>query len=231
MRGRIGITSSNLRFPFVTGGTVTADATYYYRTFTENGTLGVSLAPISVDIFAIGGGGGGGAGSYQQNYDGQWLSYGGNGGNAGSYVLTSGTSLTTGGSYDIVIGSGGAPGTGVYYGPNGGNPGYGGSATTITSLSISAAGGVFRQYGAGTGAGGAPSGTTGGPGISGFGTTYGVGGNGGGTYLNYYLYSIAGANAGPNGGGGGGGGVGNAVGGSGTRGIVVVRYLRSAVGG
>lgn len=232
MRGRTGIVSSGRVHPVVTGGTLTSDATYYYRTFTANGTLAVSLAPLSTDIFAIGGGGGGGAGSYQQNFDGAYISYGGSGGAGGTYVLTSGTSLATGGSYDVVIGSGGYAGSSVYYGPNGGTPGGAGSATTITSLSISAAGGVYNQYNAGPGAGGPPSGTTGGPGITAFGTTYGVGGNGGENYYSYSsVYSSAGTNAGPNGGGGGGGGIGIANGGAGTRGIVVVRYLRSAVGG
>jgi hypothetical protein len=36
--------------PVVTGGTLGSDATYFYRTFTGNGTLGVSGTSIAVDI-------------------------------------------------------------------------------------------------------------------------------------------------------------------------------------
>jgi hypothetical protein len=46
--------------PTVTGGTLSSDATYFYRTFTSNGTLTVSNLSLTADILVIGGGGGGG---------------------------------------------------------------------------------------------------------------------------------------------------------------------------
>lgn len=46
--------------PVVTGGTLTSDATYYYRTFTSAGDLVVSGASLNVEYLVIGAGGGGG---------------------------------------------------------------------------------------------------------------------------------------------------------------------------
>ena len=46
--------------PTVTGGTLTSDATYYYRAFTANGTLSVTGGTLSCDLLVIAGGGGGG---------------------------------------------------------------------------------------------------------------------------------------------------------------------------
>ena len=43
----------------VTGGTLTSDATYYYRTFTSNGTLAISgIGTLSCDLLIIAGGAG-----------------------------------------------------------------------------------------------------------------------------------------------------------------------------
>jgi hypothetical protein len=75
------------------GGTLTSDATYYYRTFTGNGTLTVP-ASLSADILMVAGGGGGGS------------SFGGGGG-AGGVLATSSYSISAG-SYTITVG-GGAP--------------------------------------------------------------------------------------------------------------------------
>ena len=58
------IASARLGKPVVTGGTLTSDATFFYRTFTGNGTLGVTGLEITADILVIAGGGsGGGAGA------------------------------------------------------------------------------------------------------------------------------------------------------------------------
>ena len=48
-------------FPQTTGGTLSSDSTYYYRTFIASGTLSVSGNLSSVDILSIAGGGAGGA--------------------------------------------------------------------------------------------------------------------------------------------------------------------------
>lgn len=47
-------------FPIVTGGTLTSDATYYYRKFTSNGSLTVQNGSVALDIILLGGGSGGG---------------------------------------------------------------------------------------------------------------------------------------------------------------------------
>ena len=47
-------------FPVVSGGTLASDATYYYRTFTANGTLEVSAKAVNFDVLVISGAGGGG---------------------------------------------------------------------------------------------------------------------------------------------------------------------------
>ena len=44
----------------VTGGTLSSDATYYYRAFTANGTFGVSGGSLLADVLVIAGGGGSG---------------------------------------------------------------------------------------------------------------------------------------------------------------------------
>ena len=48
--------------PTVTGGTLTSDATYYYRTFTSSSNLGVTGGTLTADCMVIAGGGAGGAG-------------------------------------------------------------------------------------------------------------------------------------------------------------------------
>ena len=48
------------RYPLVTGGTLTSDATYYYRTFTDStqlGQLSISRAPLTFDYVVVGAGG------------------------------------------------------------------------------------------------------------------------------------------------------------------------------
>jgi hypothetical protein len=82
-----------LPYTSVSGGTLTSDATYYYRTFTSNGTLGIP-ATLTADVLMVAGGGGGGS------------SFGGGGG-AGGVLATSSYSISAG-SYTIAVG-GGAP--------------------------------------------------------------------------------------------------------------------------
>ena len=93
--------------PVVTGGTLTSDATYYYRTFTSNGTLGVSGGVLSCDVMVVSGGGGGGSNRYS------------GGGGAGGLKLHTALSLST--NENVGIGGGGAGGSG-----GGANPGSAG---------------------------------------------------------------------------------------------------------
>jgi len=82
----------------VTGGVVTADSTYYYRTFTGNGTLSVTGGPgLTADVLAIAGGGGGG---YTAD-----RTAGGGGGGGVLYAANQTISSTA----NITIGAGGTP--------------------------------------------------------------------------------------------------------------------------
>jgi hypothetical protein len=103
----------------VTGGTLTSDSTYYYRTFTGNGTLLVENAGLAVDILVIAGGGSGGAGT-------------GGGGGAGGLINISGYPLTAS-SYTVTIGAGGTNDS-VDIGTSGVNTTVSNGARTLTAL-------------------------------------------------------------------------------------------------
>ena len=239
----------------VSGGSLSSDDAYYYRTFTGNGSLTVT-GSLKCDVL-IGAGGGGGAG--------------GSGG--GSY--TSGYIATTG-SYPFVIGAAGNNSTGIGItayaggssgatstspgnaGGSGGGGGYsnatnqvnvGGAATRASggTITYGNAGGTSQAtiYFTGSGGGGGWGGAGGQNGNAGEGTSLvGVGGCGGeglSTYSNWG--TAAGIGELYNGlryfGGGGGGssqsgcgngkGVGANTSGYGSSGFVMVRYLKSAV--
>lgn len=140
----------------VQGGTVTSDATYYYRTFTANETLSVTGRTLTVDYIIVGGGGGAGI-------DSTTLSGGfATGGGAGGGVIY-GSSLNLLGNYPIVIGAGGA--ANATKGDNSSafsltavGGGCGASASTFPPpLS-----GAFVPYSGGSGGGGNGSGPGGG---------------------------------------------------------------------
>ena len=178
--------SSTPSFPSVSGGTLTSDSTYYYRSFTTNDTLSVSIGSVSMDYILVGGGGGSGGGGDSGYFSG--------GGGAGGFL--SGTTSLAVASYPVIIGSGGAGGTqsadvGVA-GTNGSNStaigltalgggGGGGNSTTILGISgkgrDGASGGGGALYSTTSGGG---SGTTG-QGNAGGGTTGASGGGGGGS--------------------------------------------------
>lgn len=104
----------------VTGGTLTSDSTYYYRTFTSNGSLNIVGKALPADILMVAGGGGGG---YQV----------GGGGGGGGYVQLLNYNVTSG-SNSIVIGSGGSGGSGSSRAYNGGNTTISLTATTLTAV-------------------------------------------------------------------------------------------------
>jgi hypothetical protein len=176
--------SLNVTNIVVTGGTLTTDGTYLYRTFTSTGTLAISGGTIT-GTYIMGGGGGGGA-------SGNGGSYGGGGGaGAGGFREPNSAVLT--GSYGITIGAGGAGG------PNGTN-GSPGSTTTFNG--ISAGGGGVGGQGGGTGGG---SGAAGGGGSGGGGGGYQGGNYQGGGAGGVGLSNAGGGTGGNNAGGGGGG--------------------------
>ena len=167
--------------PSVSGGTLTSDSTYYYRSFTGNGSLVVSNYSLQSDVLVVGGGGGGGSTI-------------GGGGGAGGYRNQS-LSITAG-THNITIGGGG---TGVA----GRNAQSGnGVATSLGSLLTSLGGGGGASYqipaqNGGSGGGGASYGLGSSNAVPGTGTN-GQGNNGG----------AGGNNVGGNSVGGGGGGAG-----------------------
>ena len=202
------------------GGVLTSDATYYYRTFRASGSFTVDVIPLAVDVLIIAGGGGATTG----------------GGGAGGVVLTS-TTLPLG-SYTVTIGAGGAgaggAGTGGYGsnswfgsttatgggggGPNdsntgatsGGSGGGGGATSTVITL-----GGGAAVAGQGTSGGSTRANSTpyaaaggGGAGGSGFGpvnaSTGGDGGDGT-TFFAAWALSTGSGDRGAFAGGGGGG--------------------------
>lgn len=88
----------------VTGGVLSSDNQYYYRTFTETGTLSVSnMALTNAEVLCIAGGGYPGAGIYQW-WNGVWA--GGGGGGAGGAILASNQTLDVG-NYTIEVGAAG----------------------------------------------------------------------------------------------------------------------------
>lgn len=97
--------TGDLMYPLaITGGTLTSDATYYYRTFTSTGTLAVENGDVVVDILAVAGGGTGGAITIGQTVRGA-------GGGAGGLVYLSSYTLPAS-SYVITVGAGGASASG-----------------------------------------------------------------------------------------------------------------------
>ena len=74
----------------VTGGTLSSDSTYFYRTFTGNGNLVVSGVPLACQYFIVAGGGSGGSS--------------GGGGGGGVREITATLSPNT---YPVVVGAGG----------------------------------------------------------------------------------------------------------------------------
>ena len=175
--------------PTITGGILASDSTYYYRTFTGNGSLVVANAAVPMDILTIAGGGGGGAGEGPNGAGG-----GGGGGGAGGLLYSPANNVATG-TYAITIGGGGS-GSGQYLsqataaGSNGANSSVIGGSISLTA--IGGGGGSSEQNnnpgsgGSGGGAGGDSGASTGGAGTTGqgyAGGTYGnlrSGGGGGG---------------------------------------------------
>ena len=241
----LGIVASSYEVPLpvVSGGTLSSDATYYYRTFTANGNLVISNASLSMDAL-IWGGGGGGPSSLPDTE-------GANGGAGGYYNILSGSRAI--GTYAIVIGAGGGLSSSgshsTIFSTNSGFGYEGGIGYTVNSVGtiISAPGNISSFGNGGLGGGGAGGngqnqtyngiGTNGGVGLSVWGTTRGKGGNGGEGI--YAASRRATADAGVNTSDGGAGGSAysysydpqNFPSRNGGSGIAVVRYLRSAVGG
>ena len=288
MRNLIGIFSSGVpQRTFLTGGVLTSDSTYYYRTFTFTDNLTVSKS-IAVEYLVVApgaggglGGGGGGAGG---------LRYGSATLTAGTYQALVGagaTQNTSAGnsSFNSLISTGGGVGAGYLSNAESGGSGGGGRNYSPPPVREPASGipgqgnsgGTYGSWGSGGGGGAGAAGSPGGNsptnlgGAGGSGSNsysswasatstgvdgYYAGGGGGGTQ-NYNYQALGGAGGGglgnfatpsfehggqtmdavANTGGGGGGGATTSSqygyihfgGGNGGSGIVIVRYLKTAV--
>jgi len=214
--------------PILTGGTLTSDSTYYYRTFTGNGNLVVSGIPASAELLLIAGGGSGSV-----------YGAGGGGGGAGGVVVTSAYSLSTG-TYPIVIGAGGTGSTTTQN--NGQNTtfntstfvaiggGRGGGKGDIDGAGSGAAGGSGGGAGRDSVANGGASTQTSGSGFTGYGfaggnsnsSAYGAASGGGGA-------GAAGGNGPGNGPVGAGGNPGDYAAGAGGQGTILFSSWLTAI--
>ena len=133
-----------LAYTGVGGGTLSSDATYYYRTFFSNGTL-TGANGLTADVLVVAGGGGGGRHS-------------GGGGGAGGVAYKPAATISSG-SITIAVGAGGAGrNTGTY--PT--DPGGGGAPgidTTFGSFYTANGGGYGGYYGLAGGNGGSGGGS------------------------------------------------------------------------
>jgi Putative Ig domain len=119
------------------GGTLTSDSTYYYRTFTSNGTL-TGAQGLVADVLIVAGGAAGGG----------W----GGGGGAGGVVYYQGTTLSSA-SNTVLVGAGGTNTTGSSYSLGG--SGINSSFGTLTAAVGGGGGGYYSNFsGASGGSGG-----------------------------------------------------------------------------
>ena len=158
-----GVNSSSVTpFPVavVSGGTLSSDATFYYRTFTSTGNLTVSNSALSADYLVIAGGGSGGQGIFNA-YTTVFQSRG-SGGGAGGVI--SGSATLGVGTHTATVGAGASPGMNAV-----------GSNSSFNSLSAVRGGGGGSGTSGGSGGGvqgytgtfGGVYGTAGGAGTSG----------------------------------------------------------------
>lgn len=145
--------ASDSEVSVATGGAITSSDNYTIHTFTSNGTFTISSTTDTiVEYLIVGGGGASGNTSYYVPY-GTDTSLPGGGGGAGGVVL--GAAEIESGSYDVVVGNGGAltinRGTNggnssvfnvIAYGGGGGGGGNSSSTTTSTGSSGGSGGGA-----------------------------------------------------------------------------------------
>lgn len=128
--------------PVITGGTLSSDSTYYYRTFTGTDTLIVSNISAVADILTIAGGGAGGGGN-------------GGGGGAGGILYASNYSLSPK-TYTVSCGAGAAGQSYTVQSSSGTNTTI--TATGLTVTALGGGGGGSESSGNGYGANGGSGG-------------------------------------------------------------------------
>jgi hypothetical protein len=126
-------------FTGISGGTLTSDATYYYRAFTSNGTFTVP-ATLAADVLVIAGGAAGGG----------W----GGGGGSGGMVYFANQSLPAN-FYTCTVGAGGTNTTASSYSVGG--PGINSTFGTLTAAVGGGGGGAHSAFDAAQGGSGGGS--------------------------------------------------------------------------
>lgn len=135
----------------VTGGTLTSDSTYYYRTFTGTGNLIVSNNTLTADVLVVAGGGGGGGNT-------------GAGGGAGG-LLTFVNQAISPATHLVSVGGGGAGGKATNI--SDGSRATNGVDSQFSSLTLVKGGGGGGSYSSNNAIGqGASGGSGGGGGVS-----------------------------------------------------------------
>jgi hypothetical protein len=132
---------------YISGGTQTSDATYYYNTLTANGNIVNNTAsPISIDYLVVAGGAAGGSGLA-------------GGGGAGGYRAST-ASLAAATTYAVTVGGGGAGTTANQSrGASGGNSSLIGGAISISATGGGGGGNYADVAGNSGGSGGGGGGT------------------------------------------------------------------------
>jgi len=184
-------------YPTVTGGTLTSDSTYYYRTFTSSGTLGVSGSTLSADILLMAGGGGTGT-------NGPGSGAGAGAGAGGALASSSIATLPTGNT-SITVGGGGA-------GTNNNTNSIQTPASNGTNSSIVISGSTYSAIGGGAGGGAGQWAKSGGCGGGGNSSPYSTSTQT--SYTGFTGYGNPGSQSSTGTTGGGGGGIGAAAGNS-----------------
>lgn len=245
--------------PSISGGTLTSDATYYYRTFTASGSLVVSDYPLTCDILVIAGGGGaaygksgtylgvpGGAGEvrlFETQRVGiatHTVTVGGGGAGAGSTLNVNGSTGTNSSFASLTASAGG--GGGLFNTGVGGSSGNGFTGGNPNGASTGGGGGATANGSNAT----ASTGGAGGAGTSAY-SAWGVTTSTGQDVSGTRWYAGGGGGTSNGAGGNGGGGASRAAGSANTgggagggeyasypalaggSGIVIVRYRRTQV--
>ena len=177
------------------GGTVTTSGSYTIHTFTSSGMF-TPTTNVNVDYLVVAGGGG------------VANSHAGGGGGGGGLLTSTAYSVTSGTSYSVIVGAGGAGAPYSYSAPETGLPSSG-SNSSFHSLVAIGGGGGSRAYNSGV----VSNGQTGGSGGGGGGSINSSTGTGGAATSGQGYAGGYGLNVAKGGGGGGAGGAGgNAIG-------------------
>ena len=232
-----GSTLQNVGAASFSSSAVVSQSTTIADYTTPTAVVATSPSAATVEYLVIGGGGGGGGGANNPG-----------GGGAGAYRTASGHTITSQ-TYTITVGNGGSSANGgdsIFDTITSSGGGKGATSALNAGNSANGSGGGGSEYNAAAGTGGAygnngGAGSTGGGGGGGAGGGGGGGGASGGNGGNGLSSSITGTSVTRAGGGGGSStgvagtgsgantGSGGTFGNAGAAGIVIIKYLTSAI--